>query len=168
MQEMKDQSYQQIVDRYDTDCETKILALRTPHSRLAHIWDWLVTVLLWQSLNDNDNALNYIRLHHSDQQFVDTNGLSFLASCLCRTCLLWHLLKYIEKEKLPLLFPIYLLAMFNFSKAQHNHLLQIEVKHLVVHPNQQADMNCEIKILVLNTSRSQLVHMQILSATVLL
>ena len=51
-----------------------------------------------------------------------------------------------------------LLLYFLFSKTQNNHWINIDVKHLVVRPNQQADTNCEVKILVIKTPRSRLVQ----------
>ena len=44
-----------------------------------------------------------------------------------------------------------------FIKSEHDHRIQLKVKHLVIHTNQEALTDNEIKTMVLKTSRSWLV-----------
>ena len=48
--------------------------------------------------------------------------------------------------------------MISFSKAQKKHIIQLKVKHIVVRTKKEAVKNIDIKILVLKTPHSRLVH----------
>ena len=55
----------------DTNCEIKILVIKTPHSQLVQTLDILVIVMLWLSWCKTDDLRNWFRLPHSNQQLVE-------------------------------------------------------------------------------------------------
>ena len=125
-----------------------------PHSQRNHTLDWMVTVLLLcSSVKPEIYKDRYASLT------VVNNFLrwkSYFHNCLLTLfyiCLLLVLSIFLVRRSL---------------KAQHNERLRIEFKHLVIHPNQQSDTNCDIIILVANTPWSRLNHMLEWLVTVML
>ena len=57
--------------------------------------------------------------------------------------------------------PIYLtfLDTYILKKSQHNNMQQLKVKHIILHLNQEAGTDSDIKSLALNTPLSRLVHL---------
>ena len=117
-------------------CEIDSIVPRMTRSRLNHIIYLLVKVFLW-CRNIKPKYYRVISTSFKTvNKFLVWNRIFDAVFCVFFSC--WFFMRKHYFSTKP-------------SKTQHTHWIWIEVKHLIVYPNQQVDRHCEINSLVYKT-----------------